>query len=483
MNTTYLTYEQFGALGDGEHDDILAIIACHDEANRTGTPVKTKDGARYYIGGADKTAIIKTDVDFGTSEFVIDDRDVEEKKSAVFTIQSDYDTYSLDLESFGGKGDIIKLPHEGRAFVRIYNDNHKVYIRKGLNKNGGSPTSDVFIVDEDGKITTDIDWSYSEITSCTARRIDERKITVSGGIFTTIANQAESFYTYYNRGFRICRDNVTVRNMTHKVVGELDHGAPYDGFFTISECADVTIDNCLLTPHFIYRTASRGDPNQLVSMGTYDVTIFATIRTSLVRITQTIDIMDRRYWGLMGTNFCKEMVLEDCAISRFDAHMGVTHARISGCTLGHQCLNLIGSGDFLVENTYLYGKQLINLRSDYGSTWRGNVTVRNCTWKPATPTASVFNAGNTGDHDFGYTCYMPENIVIDGLHVLDGDFELTTERIYYFGTYDGNYSPDKPHKYITTKNITVSNIKCDSGREISLCAKPELYEGIEFIQK
>ena len=66
MEKVYLSYEQFGAVGDGVTDDIEAIIACHAEANRTGTPVKTLDGATYYIGGRRLCATIKTDVDFGT---------------------------------------------------------------------------------------------------------------------------------------------------------------------------------------------------------------------------------------------------------------------------------------------------------------------------------------------------------------------------------------------------------------------------------
>ena len=41
-NMKTLNYEDFGAIGDGKHDDLEAIIACHEEANRLGLPVKTK---------------------------------------------------------------------------------------------------------------------------------------------------------------------------------------------------------------------------------------------------------------------------------------------------------------------------------------------------------------------------------------------------------------------------------------------------------
>ena len=98
-----LCYEDFGALGDGVTDDFDAIIACHEEANRTGAAVKTKDGAVYYIGGADKSAIIKTDVDFGKSKFIIDDRKLERINSYVFIIASDFDEYEINIDSLSKK--------------------------------------------------------------------------------------------------------------------------------------------------------------------------------------------------------------------------------------------------------------------------------------------------------------------------------------------------------------------------------------------
>ena len=41
----YITYEQFGAKGDGVTDDMPAIIAAHQAANEKGLPVKAKAGS------------------------------------------------------------------------------------------------------------------------------------------------------------------------------------------------------------------------------------------------------------------------------------------------------------------------------------------------------------------------------------------------------------------------------------------------------
>ena len=69
----YITYEQFGAKGDGGHNDLPAIVAAHEAANQKGLPVKAKDNATYYIGGDRLTASIRTDTDWGTARFIIDD--------------------------------------------------------------------------------------------------------------------------------------------------------------------------------------------------------------------------------------------------------------------------------------------------------------------------------------------------------------------------------------------------------------------------
>ena len=84
-----VTYEEFGAVGDGKADDQSAIVAAHAAANEKGLPVKAGDGKTYYIGGGDAVAVVKTDVDFGTAKFVIDDRKLKNHRAPIFRIVSD----------------------------------------------------------------------------------------------------------------------------------------------------------------------------------------------------------------------------------------------------------------------------------------------------------------------------------------------------------------------------------------------------------
>ena len=41
----FVSYEQFGAIGDGAHDDFEAIAAAHAYANENGLTVKANAGA------------------------------------------------------------------------------------------------------------------------------------------------------------------------------------------------------------------------------------------------------------------------------------------------------------------------------------------------------------------------------------------------------------------------------------------------------
>lgn len=478
----YVCYEDFGAVGDGVTDDMPAIVRAHEYANENGLPVITKSDATYYIGGKNLTATIKTDVNFGTSKFIIDDRNLENVKGSVFCVKSDNPVYTTEIKSIKAGQKKLDFPHEGLTYLRVFNDNHKIFIRKGINQNSGTAITDCILVDGEGNVLTGIDWDYDVITRQFAKRVDETELVIEGGIFTTIANQWERVYNYHSRNIDIRRCRVTVKNLTHYIEGEGDTGAPYSGFISSSETTDLTIKDCLLTPHKTYQTKD-SVPGRINCMGTYDLSFGATINTRLINVKQSRDIMDSAYWGLMGSNFCKEMLLENCDMSRFDAHMGVSGAVIRGCRLGHQCLNLIGFGDFLIEDSFALGNAFINLRGDYGSIWRGNVTIRNCTWKPRNPNnTSIFSAWNNADHDFGYTCYMPINVVIDGLTIEDEEVNDNVP-LYVLPDYDATFTPGKPYPYVPTKTLTYSGIKSKKGREVQVCAKPEEYEGIEVNAK
>src|SRR6476661_6026372 len=87
-NKAFVSYSDFGAIGDGKTDDFDAIAATHAFANQYHIPVKANSKAKYYIGGKDRTVSIQTDTDFGDASFIIDDTNVRNRNLPVFMVSS-----------------------------------------------------------------------------------------------------------------------------------------------------------------------------------------------------------------------------------------------------------------------------------------------------------------------------------------------------------------------------------------------------------
>ncbi|MEZ4901747.1 MAG: hypothetical protein R2822_08330 [Spirosomataceae bacterium] len=64
--------------------------------NLHGLVVKADEGATYYIGGKERTAIVRTDTDFGTAAFIIDDAEVQNRNASVFAVSSDLKPFKLE---------------------------------------------------------------------------------------------------------------------------------------------------------------------------------------------------------------------------------------------------------------------------------------------------------------------------------------------------------------------------------------------------
>ena len=479
-------YSDFGAMGDGTTDDIDAIAAAHAFANRHNLTVQADEGANYYIAG-ERTAVIRTDTDFGTASFIIDDRNVQDRLASVFRVASERKPLSLSgISSLRRNQEKIDVSLPGPSLITATDSSTRRYIRFGPNQNAGSPQTDIFVVDSDGNVdeNTPIIWDFGRISEITALPMDETTLHLTGGRFTTIANQAESRYTYYSRNIAIRRSNVVVDGLEHRVVGEGEHGAPYSGFINISDCANVTVRNVVLTGRRTYRTiGSAGDP---VSMGSYDVLVNRALNVSFIGCSQTNDINDRTYWGIMASNYSKNLLYDNCTWSRFDAHMGVANATIRNSTLGYMGINAIGSGLLTVENSTVYGNNFINLRDDYGSTWRGEIVIRNSVFVPAggrPVSSSLIGGRNSGSHDFGYTAYMPERITIDGLHIDDSSHPDGYEGPAIFANFnaamvDDSYREQFP--YITTRNVVLRDVTTASGMALRVSDNPFMFEEVRI---
>ncbi len=479
-------YSEFGAKGDGKTNDIAAIIAAHNYANQNGLPVKADQGFTYYISEASAGAQIKTDTDWTGANFIIDDTGVgtNVRGVCIFNVVPSRNSYTLnDTLTAVAKGQAkldITLPET--SLVILKEAGTKRYIRYGGNANNGSDQLDIIVVDKNGNVdqSAPIMWDYTDVTSITVYPMDEEQLTIKGGTFTTISNRqvstAKECY-YYGRGISITRSNVEISGFTHYVKDEMENGSPYSGFLLVSDCANVTVKDCVFSAH------------KRVAQGTYDINPTRVNNLTFINCTQLTDILDTSYWGIFGSNFCKNMTLDGCSLSRFDAHQGVVNATVRNSTLGVNGMSMIGQGTILIENSTFYSNSIVSLRSDYGATWDGDVIIKNCTWIPnsgktlTTGIYSVIGGSVYTFHDFGYECYMPKNLIIEGLHIDDSKAHSVFDGVYLLGNLVSDWKDEayeakvkaEGYPYHPTENVTVSGFTSVTGKKWKLTPNTFMY--------
>ena len=472
-------YSQYGADVTGTVNSFEAIVRTHEAANQYGHIVNADKDATYrIISTKGVSAQIRTQTNWGNAKFIIDDSWLEVKDSAdrgnhIFTVPAPANVekyYSPNADAAEGTVErlIADINAQGglnaatfknldlglgrRAMVKIINSEHKNYVRYGANADNGQSQSEIVVIDENGVIDpfTYLLYDYEKITQLYVVFIDVEPLVISGGEFTTIANQLPCNYDYYTkRGILINRSNVTVDGIVHKITGEGEIGAPYSGFLTISNCSDIKVQNSTFTAHKSY--ALETDSSNI--MGTYDLSPSNANNIHFYNCDMTnffienaakeqVPSVGNGYWGVMGGNFMKNLTYEKCKLTRFDAHCGTYNASIIDSEVAD--ITLIGGGTLTMRNSTVYmssaGKNnLIGLRSDYGSTWKGEFIIEDCTLavqknfnnNTVCIMNGVWNDLEYTTHDFGYDCYSPTKVTLKNFKVtrFDGEVVKTVKNV------------------------------------------------------
>ena len=550
-------YSDFGAKGDGKTNDYAAILKTHEFANQCRQKVLADKGASYYIGLTGGNPIrIYTDVDWGDATFIIDDTApgvFAERTQPIFYIKREKEneqfTFTVDeikqlagtqnpqvLRTYDQSGKLIsgKIPWlaprlTSDAMIIIKNENHKDYIRFGANNDKGQVRAEIVLVDRYGNIdpTTPISFDYEEITNLSIIHTDDAPVTVEGGRFVSICCRAGAETDYKNtydsffRGILIERSNTTVKNIDHKMKNEpkrlvggvdnLNQSYPYVGFIKHLKTVNSKIISCDLTGHKVYYQDKSGATGASgVAMGTYDLVVQYSINSYLEGITQSaVPIHDNAYWGMMVSNFSRNMTFKSCKMSRFDAHCGFWNADLIDCEFG-LCINVIGGGTLNIIGTKRYaGDEFISLRGDYGATFEGDMLIKDCTYYATAEyntekggtydqnarlaKAYVIGSGVTNGSygvgtkyeasyytwDFGYKCYMPQVITVDNLTSYAQSLavfnDIDDKHFIKQSADDGIYEPTKK---IIFKNMTDAEIAA-----IPNCFNPSTYTRVASITR
>ena len=307
-----MTYEEFGAVGDGVTNDFVAICKAHAYANENRLPVKATAGKTYYISDTHideeiKTVIIKTDVTWTGADFIIDDskysthNDHDLLKAQLFSVESYYPITVIESEEVLAKVMADGLNRQTKkidlglgypALIIPYNKKHPIYRRKGYGAWAGTAMHDVILLDKDGNVAdeTPVMWNYNHVDYIEVIRADIEHLTIEGGKFTTIASDIDCVYYdengkplgvrdfYAMRGLYVGRSYTTVKNVEHYVEGEIsierqkkgEIGIPQNGFYTAGKATNVTFESCVMTGKRCYQKAwvAEGFSG---TRGTYDI--------------------------------------------------------------------------------------------------------------------------------------------------------------------------------------------------------------------
>ncbi len=498
LRTIY--YEDY-ADKTGKTNALEGIIECHDYANANGHNVKalrSGDG-EFYIGRSGGAyATIKTDTDWTGASFKIDDSILTYEDNwldivnHIFCVKGENTRikYTPDASATEGIGKFLHdinlsggldketfnknlsfdLGLKRDALVYIFNENHKNYIRYGENANEGNKQQEFIYLRADGTVDplTPILFDFDEVTKIEVLFVDDEPITIKGGTFTTIANQFRRS-VYFKRGIDISRSNTTIEGITHLIEGEGDEGSPYNGFIAIGGTNNVTLKDSVLTGHRAYDLPGSEGVN---TMGTYDFAPIDCNNTLVLNVTQTnflikdsegydVPSVGNGYWGIMGGNDCKNLTYDGCRLTRFDSHRGTVNATIIRSEVA--LIAVIGGGTLRIEDSKVYmqtkaDSKLITLRNDYGSTWCGEVIIKDVTavlHEKFNKSEFALLEGNiVATHDFGYDCYAPIKVTVDNFK-LSSDNTKRIKLAQGSMANEGNVSAVRP--YYPTEEFHIYN--------------------------
>ena len=314
----------------------------------------------------------------------------------------------------------------------------------------------------------------------------------------------ENNYCYFNRGIAVKRSNTTIYGIEHCIVGEdmtvekdrngdgiidkwgadKSYGVPYSGFFAFNSCYNVLMRDCTVQGHQAYSFYQGTSRNE---MGSYDLTATECINLKLYKVVQyenkaTGEVINNRfmYHGVMGSNFCRNMTMDECYVDRFDAHQGLHNAKITNTTLGFGIL-VIGGGELYIENVYRMAEMngsgaFISLRTDYNSVFDGDVIIKNCRMDAA---ITCIVSGVWRSFYNGLPNYITRSLMIDGLEILGNG--KSTLNLYNISNASKDALVNTVNPLYVPESITVSNIRNSNGKDVTVRASKSSSDALSTI--
>ena len=444
----FITYEDFGAVGDGVTDDGNAIKTAHAYANENNLSVKCMNRKRYLIKNTNDIEI-KTDLDLNGSTVVFDDM-YRNNDNYVFRIDAISQPLSAEeLEFINTKVDtntqiFTSMSSMNGYVVVVENDKHVVCTRRV--SDGGQKTyyKEVFAIDDVGSMLCD---NYQlpltiglAATSGSKYKIDNNTIKIENGYFEIINNKSLAYG--YNKYVHINRSNVILDRLTIKHNNDL--GLAPRKFFINEHNYNVVFKN--INGMDFHNNGS--------TSSTYLFANESSINATYDNINSTLYSLDT--WGCFQSYRCKDMIVKNSSMSRFDSHFNGVNITIADCIFGDQGIQVHGCGTLRITNTNVYSSWFIACREDYGGSWDGDIIIKDCSLHCKSETGSIYKNNVYSDFDYGIETVLP-NIIVDGF-----EFKRVDTMIKAYGVMMNNTTGRTGFGRIKAPSlIDIKNVRCD----------------------
>lgn len=463
LDVSVVRYSDFGAKGDGVTNDFVAIKNAHDYANISGQQVLADPDATYYISKATINErlyyiSIRTNTDWRGAKFIIDDTEttqvemLKQCESPIIKVESNIDPYVIPKDNlplinskykFGPSTTKIDLGLGYAAMLILRNQDHRISFRYGVSyETGGEIQDELILVDKYGNVDkeTRLLYDFEKVTLITVYRADMPELKVENATFTTKASRVDStildpagsgaivakYNTPFDRGIHVARSNTSLLNIKHYVEGEFTTaeqkegltGANYAGFFSVSKASNVTLKNCILSGRRNYAIGESYDlqadfTNSLRLINCEQHNYYVENESGVMVLgTSTSSVTNKQmYSPISKVAYCKNVEYKDSVISNLYTSRASYNLKIINSTVSE--IEIVGGGDFIIENSTIENRRFFNLIPEYGSTWNGTVSIKDTVLDTTVKKPAIFNMVWT-NNDYGYVCAVP-NIILDGI--------------------------------------------------------------------
>ena len=454
----YVNYEMFRNVGDT--DDVV-ITKAHTYANENNVPVINVKG-EYHFTDRPRNIEIKTDVYWGDTTFHVD-----ESKNLewfhYFKVVEDVDT--IDILNAGLKTTVIEklnnnetviseLAAYENSFLFINDDDDRVGGRQGFNTNWAK--RDFFYVGFGGRLVGDKLYNFTNATEMTIQPLSNKRLTVKGGHFIGNGLTATTTKNVFG-AIGVYRSFVDLDNQSFSTLNEEINANAVKGDVYIHKAYDVTLKNSIVKPKY--------SPD---GVGTYGISGSNILKFTIDNVNT---MTDEEAWGVMGTNFIKDLKIINSKISRIDVHYQLHNAIIKDVETGK--ISITGGGYLHMDNVTVYNNEhYVAFRNDYGAKWDGSIKIKNGIFKVLnfTPFIRILKfSGIRNDFDYIDELSIGSEIVIDDFKFIFNDEENNRlVRLIDFPS----FAESPYHKIKFPSRIEIKNVTTDRKKGVNLMIIP-----------